>query len=160
MRNLIPIQTFTASTCNIAHPGLLISHSNNPTNQQINESTNQRINIMTEKLYDTELIRQMSRGNPNFIRQMLLVFSEDAPKNLIKIRQGIQEADHEAIRKQAHSLKSSVDLLHIDKSKTLVRQIEEYAREKAALEKIESLFLAMEANISEVIETIHRDVTS
>ena len=102
----------------------------------------------------------MSRGNPHFVRQMLLVFAEDAPKNLEKIRQGIHDRDHEAIRKQAHSLKSSIDLLQINRSKAIVRQIEEFSLEKVDIEEIESLFLAMEANITEVIDTIHRDLTS
>ncbi len=115
---------------------------------------------MSDKPYNTELISQMSRGNPHFVRQMLQVFAEDAPKNLEKIRQGIQASDYEAIKKEAHSLKSSIDLLQINKSKALVRQIEEFSLEKVDIEEIESLFLAMETEIAEVIDTIHRDLTS
>lgn len=115
---------------------------------------------MSDKPYNTELISQMSRGNPHFVRQMLLVFAEDAPKNLEKIRRGIQDSDYQTIKKEAHSLKSSIDLLKIDKSQVIVRQIEEFSLEKMPIEEIESLFLVMEANITEVIDTIHRDLTS
>ncbi len=91
---------------------------------------------------------------------MLIVFTEDAPKHLQMIHQGIKDKDHEAIRKQAHALKSSVDLLNMTASMTTVRQIEEMAQEKAGIEKIEYLYLSMKNNISEVIEAIHKDLTA
>jgi len=115
---------------------------------------------MDEKLYDTELISKISRGNPNFIRQMLVVFTEDVPKSLDLIKHGIAENDHETIMRQAHSLKSSIDLLNISPSKSIVRQIEEYARAKDEIERIESLYLTMERDILTVIESINKDLTA
>lgn len=137
----------------------------NTTNLQYSKPSNLRIYTlkiitMSEKHYDSELIRQMSRGNPQFVRQMLLVFVEDAPQSLEKIRQGIENRDYEAIRKQAHSLKSSIDLLHINRSKTIVRQIEELSHDRRSIEEIKTLYLSMESNINEVIEAIHRDLTA
>ncbi len=114
--------------------------------------------LITEPLYDTRLVRQMSRGNDAFVKQILIVFTEDAPKSVNIIRQGIQDNRHEIIRNQSHSLKSSIDLLEISALKNVIREIEQLAKDGASISHIEPLFLTLEAQIDEVLDAIKRDL--
>ncbi len=113
---------------------------------------------MAEPLYDTRLVRQMSRGNDAFVKQILIVFTEDAPKSVNMIRQGIQDKQHEIIRRQAHSLKSSVDLLDISALKNVIREIEQLAKDGAPISHIEPLFSTLDAHMDEVLDAIKRDL--
>ncbi len=100
----------------------------------------------------------MSRGNDSFVKQILIVFTEDAPKSVNIIRQGIQENQHENIRSQAHSLKSSIDLLGISGLKNVIREIEQLAKDGAPISQIEPLFATIDTQIAEVMEAIKRDI--
>ncbi len=100
----------------------------------------------------------MSRGNDSFVKQILIVFTEDAPKSINSIRQGIKDSQHEVIRSQAHSLKSSIDLLDISGLKNVIREIEQLAKDGAPLSQIESLFMTLDMQIAEVLEAIKRDI--
>lgn len=113
---------------------------------------------MENTLYDTQLVQQMSRGNTAFVNQILQVFTEDAAKALVHIKQGITEGDYDAIRNHAHSLKSSIDLLNISPLKTVVRQIEQSAKDQNSMAQIEPLFQILETHISEVIVAIKKDI--
>jgi HPt (histidine-containing phosphotransfer) domain-containing protein len=113
---------------------------------------------MENILYDTQLVQQMSRGNTVFVKQILLVFTEDAAKAVVFIKQGIEENNYEAIGNHAHSLKSSIDLLNINPLKTVVRQIEQLAKDQSSMSQIEPLFQILETHISEVIVAIKKDI--
>jgi two-component system, sensor histidine kinase len=114
---------------------------------------------MTEPTYDTKLIEKMSRGNKEFVKQILLVFTEDAPKAVEQIRQGIDNNDYATMKNQAHSLKSSIDLLNINSLKNIVREIEDYASKKESVSKIKPLYLTLESHVSAVIEAIKKELT-
>ncbi len=113
---------------------------------------------MENSLYDTQLVRQMSHGNEAFLNQILQVFIEDAAKAVEIIKLGIEEGNFETVRNQAHSLKSSIDLLNVKSLKTVIREIEQLAKDQSSMSQIEPLSQILESHISEVIVAIKKDL--
>ncbi len=110
------------------------------------------------KLYSTELIEQMSRGNKDFVKQVLEVFTEDGVNSLNAIKEGITQSDHEKIKSEAHSLKSSIKLLKIEKILCIILEIEKKAEKQDSIDKIQPLFEKLEKTLLLAIEQIKAEI--
>lgn len=113
---------------------------------------------MTKKLYSTELIEQMSRGNKDFVKQVLEVFTEDGVASLNAIQEGISQSDHEKIKSEAHSLKSSIKLLKIEKILCVILEIEKKAEKQQDINQIKTLFKRLEKTLLLTIEQIKAEI--
>lgn len=113
---------------------------------------------MTKKLYSTELIEQMSRGNKDFVKQVLEVFVEDGVNSLDAIQEGITRSDHEKIKSEAHSLKSSIKLLKIEKILCIILEIEKKAENQHSIDQIKALFEKLEKTLLLTIEQIKAEI--
>ncbi len=113
---------------------------------------------MSDKLYDTRLIEQMSHGKVAFVKRMLQVFAEDAETALSQIEDAIAQENHHAVQSQAHSLKSNLDLLKIDDALEATKEIERLAKEKSEMNEINTLFTTLREHLQPVIRQINDDL--
>jgi len=80
-------------------------------------------------LYSLRELESISGGDESFIKTILETFLESVPVQLSKIYSGISASDFQSIRNVAHQMKPSIDLLHIESAKSLIRNIEKEAEE-------------------------------
>jgi HPt (histidine-containing phosphotransfer) domain-containing protein len=106
-----------------------------------------------ERVTDLHYLVGLSEGNQEFVKEMVQTFISENPKELQEVEKGISERDFNLIRHGAHSMKSTIPFVGID---TLigraVAEIEQLAKRKEGLSKIEELFAS-------VRDVCHRAIT-
>lgn len=100
-------------------------------------NVNKKINTVTNLDY----LMDLSKGNTQFVKEMIDTFLEENPKEVLSLENAIQSRDFESIRQAAHLLLSSIQFVGLDKLiGDDVYEIEKLALNKALLEKIQHLF--------------------
>ncbi len=86
-------------------------------------------NLKTQKLnraelYDLTQLREMSRGNREFVTKMLNIFIDTAQKSVMEFNDAFQIEDIDSIKRIAHKLKPSLANLGIHSLKNTIRDLE------------------------------------
>lgn len=81
----------------------------------------------SESYWNPEKLRQLSRGNEEFVRKMISIFLQQTPLRLKEIRLAADAADWKQVSDIAHKMKPGLDSLGIDSLKEIVRQLERSA---------------------------------
>ncbi len=113
---------------------------------------------MNKTLYDTGLVDQMSRGNKSFVKEVLRVFVEDGRLSLQAIKTGLEEQDYEKVKKEAHSMKSSLKLLKMDELADIIIEIEEIADTRGEIARLNNLYGVLEKQLMLCFEQINDDL--
>ncbi len=89
---------------------------------------------------DFSYLENMAEGNEAFFKQVLVIFMENAPKDLKQLKRLIlDQAEYDAIKKQAHGLKSSFGIVRVKDVLPCLQQIEDLAATEGDRDKIEEL---------------------
>lgn len=88
------------------------------------------------RLYDLTLVKEIARGNMDFIKSLCMVFITTAPANLAEMKTTAAAHDWERLARLAHKLKSTIDTMHIEEARRLIREIENSARDNEGTETI------------------------
>lgn len=85
-----------------------------------------------EQVTDLEYLKKLSKGNTEFMRDMIRIFLEENPAEIGTLEQAIEERDFRLINAAAHKLKSTVPFVGIDRSISgEISEIETLAKSKA-----------------------------
>ena len=113
-----------------------------------------KTSVKNEKLVDLSLLDKTMRGNKKVILETLGIFLEHLPENLEGIREGVNTKDFGMIRRNAHTMKSSVSLLGMNKIQEILEEMERLAAAESDLSRIQELkktvFLLSEQAVSEI----------
>ncbi|MBN9299882.1 MAG: PAS domain S-box protein [Filimonas sp.] len=90
------------------------------------DSSNKETVHMEEKLYDLTALEAMGRNNPDFMKQVLSIFIEEATESMDGIKEAYAQADMERIRQLAHKMKPSVANMGINNIVADLKQVENY----------------------------------
>ena len=90
--------------------------------------------VHKEGLTDLSYLKELSRGNHQFVKDMVTIFLEENPAEIAMLDKGIREKDFNLINASAHKLRSTVPFVGIDKY--IEKEITEV--EKLAVNKSES----------------------
>jgi signal transduction histidine kinase/CheY-like chemotaxis protein/HPt (histidine-containing phosphotransfer) domain-containing protein len=109
-----------------------------------------------EKLLDLSTLGNTMRGNKKVILETLEIFLEHLPENLEGIVEGVSRKDFAMIRRNAHTMKSSVSILGINKMQTLLEEMERLAASESEMERIielkNTLILLSDHSVKEIEE--------
>lgn len=100
----------------------------------------------SEGITDLSYLVALSKGNTQFVKDMVRIFLEENPGEIEMLEKGIREKDFNLINASAHKLRSTVPFIGIDRY--IDKEITEI--EKLAVDKSESL-LPREKTASDVI---------
>ncbi len=78
--------------------------------------------------FDISVLEQNFGDDPDVLESILQIFLEEAPQRVAAIRQGVQDGDHHAVKKAAHSLANTTGTLEAERALLLARATEEAAR--------------------------------
>lgn len=104
-----------------------------------------------EKLYSLAELEAISDNDKAFIATMKQIFEEEMLLSLEKLRKAFNDKDHSSIRTIAHTMKPSIDNLHINSIKNEIRQLESQAAVNADLSVLQPLSEKVESVLREVI---------
>ncbi len=79
------------------------------------------------KLYNLSNLEEISGGSEDFIRQMIILFLDQAATSISGLEKAVVENDVSQIKNLAHQLKPSVDNFRIDDLSRWIREIEDLA---------------------------------
>ncbi|HVY75934.1 MAG TPA: response regulator [Puia sp.] len=105
----------------------------------------------TAMLYDLTLIKNVSGGDPTFIRKMVLLFIDTVPQNVKELVEATTAGNWEQVAKLAHKLKSTVDSMGIKSIHGDIRKVETDAKAQANLNELPGLVNHVESTISRCI---------
>lgn len=99
---------------------------------------------------------EMSKGNKNFLKEMINTFLEENPKEVEVLEKAIQSKNFEDIKQAAHCMQSSIPFVGLDKIiESEVYEIEKLAVQKISLQKISELF----SKVKKVCETARNEIS-
>lgn len=111
-----------------------------------------------QALYDLTQLKQMSSNNKSFILKMLNLFIKTMPVEISKMESALQQYDMPALKNVAHSIKPTIDNMHITTQKNTIRRIEQLAVANGDRQEIKTLLDEFKTCINEVIEAIKLEV--
>lgn len=111
-----------------------------------------------DKLYDLGPLREMSRGNNEFINKMITLFIEQASMSLNEMNAAHNIKDYDTICKLAHRLKSSIDSMGITSLKKEIRELEKLSKEPVLLSQIAALVILINSTLLKVLENLPSEI--
>ncbi len=106
-------------------------------------------------LYDLTYLESAGQEDREFIKKLVSMFIEIMPVNLDELNEVVKTKDFKQIRKTAHKIKSSIDLLGIHSLTDTIRAIEFIAEDDNTLEKhvetLNSMMIEVYAQLKELL---------
>ncbi|MDN3642955.1 PAS domain S-box protein [Lutimonas halocynthiae] len=102
-------------------------------------------------LYDLTKLEDIAKGNQKFIDKMLRLFITQVPDSVFEIKTAYQAGDFEKIKKIAHRIKPTIDIMEIVSLKNDIRDMEKNAEIYQSSERLENLINHLDDVIEEVV---------
>jgi DNA-binding response OmpR family regulator len=103
------------------------------------------------KLYSLDTLKEISRGNEDFVKKMTTLFCDQTEIAVTEIKEHFANNELDKVSSLAHKIKPSLDNLKIDSLKTVIREIEKDAKENINNESIKKKIDILDEVISKVI---------
>jgi len=88
-------------------------------------------------LYDLTMVRQIGKGNPDFIGKMVSLFLDQLPNDIEKLKDYSDKDEWDALSKLAHRMKPSIEGMGIHSLKTIIRELETRSRNNESIRDAE-----------------------
>ena len=109
-------------------------------------------------LYRLTKLQDIAKGNQKFIDKMLRLFIDQIPDSVNYIKTAYKEGDFEKIKKTAHKIKPTIDIMEIESLKDDIRHIEKYAEIYQSSEQLENLISHLDEVVERVVEELNERV--
>ena len=99
-------------------------------------------------------------GDPQILKEMVEAFLQEGPTRLAELRQAVRDQNAKVVRRQAHTLKTSLRYFGVEAAAELALRMEELgmqaekASDAALLGEIPALFSQFEPQLTRVIECL------
>lgn len=114
-----------------------------------------------KKCTNLDFVREMTKGNPKFIMEILQVYLEETPILLTKMKQGIDTNDWKLLASATHSIKPSLSTIGISQEFTdIVKKIQVYTQKKENPELIKELFSRIETVCEQARKELEQELVS
>jgi response regulator RpfG family c-di-GMP phosphodiesterase len=88
------------------------------------------------KAYNLEYLRSVSGNNEEFIREMVLTFTQTIPPVLVDMKSAVESSDWEKLARLAHQIKPSFTLMGLNALRTNILFIEENSKQLTKLDEL------------------------
>jgi HPt (histidine-containing phosphotransfer) domain-containing protein len=107
--------------------------------------------------YNLAKVYAISDDDSDFVLQIINLFLEEVPQDLIQIKEGIQEKDHSKAYAFSHKTKPTLDLLGLSEAREEILQIEQWTKDKGKKKEIIEVFKSMSNRIELAIQEVKKD---
>ncbi len=112
----------------------------------------------SNKLYNLSTLNSISNRDESFVKKMLILFLEIAPKTLIEMEDAFLNEDYINLGKIAHRFKPTIETLKIEPIIGPIKEIELKAIEYGNSNKLRTLLEIVITETNRVIKQIQQDV--
>ncbi|MFI5142097.1 MAG: Hpt domain-containing protein [Bacteroidia bacterium] len=111
---------------------------------------------MPQKVTNLTYLNEISKGDANFIKEMVDIFLSETPDQIQQLKKAITETDFPKIRSISHHMKSTVPFVGLDLiiGYDLIR-IEDLALNQKDIQAINSYFTKVQA----VFQQAHKELS-
>lgn len=110
--------------------------------------------LVEKELYSLTKLREMSRGNEDFVEKMLRLFVDIVPKSIAKIQIAHKAHDLDTISQTTHKLKPSVNHLNILSLQEPIRILEKLNHSQHTQAELNALVQTVIQTLQEVVQQI------
>lgn len=110
------------------------------------------------QLYNLDYLRSVSGNNEEFIREMVLTFTQTIPPLLVEMKQALTESDWPKLARHAHQIKPSFTLMGLTGLRSDILFIEENSKASTRLEEIPQAVTDFIHQCEAVIPELSREV--
>jgi HPt (histidine-containing phosphotransfer) domain-containing protein len=102
--------------------------------------------MLPPKVTDLTYLNEISKGDANFIKEMIGIFLSETPEEINQLEKAIAHTDFERIRAISHHMKSTIPFVGLDLiiGNELV-QIEDLSFNKKDIQTISNFFIKVKA---------------
>jgi len=104
----------------------------------------------------TSPLERIAKGNQEFINKMMKLFIDQMPNSVSEIQTAYKVGDFEKVKKMAHKIKPTIDIMEIVTLKDDIRDIEKNAEIYQSSEKLENLISQLDEVIGEVVDSLQQ----
>lgn len=115
---------------------------------------------VSSQLYNLSFLENVSKGNREMLQQIILLFVDQAPAGVTRLKAAYHSHDFNEIGKIAHRMKPDIDNLEIISLKDDIRQIETLASQKQNGAVLEGLINKLDDTIMRVVHELKANVLS
>jgi CheY-like chemotaxis protein len=110
------------------------------------EKTRKKPSTIGTKMYNLDYLRSVSGNNEEFIREMIVTFTQSIPGQLLDMEKALAEEDWQRLARNAHQIKPSFTLMGLNSLRSNIVFIEENSKYGTKLDEIPQV-------VAEFIET-------
>ena len=110
------------------------------------------------QLYNLDYLRSVSGNNEEFIREMVLTFTQTIPPLLMEMKQALTDSDWPKLARHAHQIKPSFTLMGLTELRSNILFIEENSKASTKLDEIPHAVLNFIHQCEVVIPELSREV--
>ena len=127
--------------------------------QELSTAASQATDSTSGALYDFSGLGKLAK-DAEFVREIQQMFIGRAPKQVALLLASIEQEEWQAVAQQAHSLKSTLGNLKIERSAALLNQIEKNARPGADKELLKVSLAVVIETVDAVVQAFQQELRS
>jgi HPt (histidine-containing phosphotransfer) domain-containing protein len=108
----------------------------------------------SDKLYDLSSLEELSGGNNDFIRQMIILFLEQAAATIAGMENAIAEKGISQIKSLTHQLKPNIEIFCINNLGDWIKEIEHMAENNPGSPLLEDKIRQCNALLRQVMDQL------
>ena len=112
------------------------------------------------QLYNLDYLRSVSGNNEEFIREMVLTFTQTIPPLLVEMKQALSDSDWSKLARQAHQIKPSFTLMGLTELRSNILFIEENSKASTKLDEIPQAVMNFIHQCEAVIPELSKEVVA
>jgi HPt (histidine-containing phosphotransfer) domain-containing protein len=107
--------------------------------------------------YNLSKVYQLSDNDSEFVNQILVLFVNEIPKDLLEIKTGIYSELHKEVFAYAHKIKPTLDLLGMHVAFEEIVLIEAWAKAEGKTKNIKETYKSVKSQVKNAIKEIKKD---
>lgn len=108
-------------------------------------------NLENGVLYDLSLVEEMAKGNEEFVRQLIEIFTSTVPATVDELKAALHNKNSQQIGAIAHKLKPTIDTLLIRSLQADIRTLEQQGKNNENYEQLQPLVHKVSDTLLEVV---------
>ena len=107
--------------------------------------------------YNLSKVYQLSDNDSEFVNQILVLFVNEIPKDLLEIKTGIYAELHKEVFAYAHKIKPTLDLMGMHVAFEEMVLIEAWAKAEGNTKNIKETYKSVKSQVKDAIKEIKKD---
>lgn len=107
--------------------------------------------------YNLSKVYQLSDNDSEFVNQILELFVNEIPNDLLEIKAGIYSELHQEVFAYAHKIKPTLDLLGMHVAFEEMVLIEAWAKAEGNTKNIKETYKSVKSQVKDAIKEIKKD---